>query len=777
MTEPDLAFGAPLTARYHRDAIDQILRCVMEGVYCAVLGPRLCGKTVLLRYIDRILRESLGLPCVYLDLIEMRASTLQGFFDELIHLTSERLAELTGKILPPLDESAASSAVFRGFLTDCSERLDSDLVLIIEHLEAVPTDLVQALLTSLRAAYMDQQTMEHKVTVVVSGALSLATLTVGESSPFRGIARRVFVGDLSESASQALVEEYLAAEGVSATPQAQRRLLDAASGDTYLIRKLCQRCAELARAVSPPRLRASNVHQITRRFLRDEVFQYAPLLEAVRLIEEDPDLLRCILLLLERVVVPKAELPLPLSPDLDPLYLTGVVDRVRDDGYRLQNLIYRQFLAQYFDLGRVGRMLAMAGRWDTAIDYLEVGIEQGDKDSRADLLPAAINSIYASQNLAQAAHFLIRGLSAAFGVKEALIWYAPPQEKNLRLIGGCGAALENARRRGTEMAILADRLEARAYRQEAALRGGESDQGVRRAIPLTIPGRNPIGVVTIYERLAPGRFIEQRERDLQIAGYLNQVGRAMQAVGVRRQELILAGRMQATLLPESPPRLPGWEMAAAWRPARETSGDFYDFIALPNKRLGVVIADVVDKGMGAALYMALSRTLIRSYANDYPERPDSTLQAVNRRVLADVDAGQFVTVFYGILNPASGKLTYCNAGHNPPLLLRAEAGRPPLELHRTGMALGVSEEAGWERKSVQLEPGALLLLYTDGLVDAQGPEGEPFGIQQAQEVVKSNLALEASALQDALLTSVFAFMGDEPQFDDITLLVMKRILQ
>ena len=300
---------------------------------------------------------------------------------------------------------------------------------------------------------------------------------------------------------------------------------------------------------------------------------------------------------------------------------------------------------------------------------------------------------------------------------------------------------------------------------------------MRRAIPLTIPGRNPVGVETIYEELALGRFIEQRERDLRLAGYLNQVARAMQAVSIRRQELALAGRMQATLLPESPPHILGWEMAATWRPARETSGDFYDFIALPSGRLGIVIADVVDKGMGAALYMAMSRTLIRTTAGDYPAKPDMTLKAVNQRVLADVDAGQFVTVFYGILDPASGRLTYCNGGHNPPLLLRAGSSEAPLGLSRTGMALGVSGDANWESEVIQIAPGDVLLLYTDGLVDAQNPEGEPFGLERTQEILAPNLTLAVGELQDALQASAFAFMGDEPQFDDITLVVLKRSSQ
>ena len=190
MIEFDATVDAPISARYHREAVEQIIQCVEERVYCALLGPRLCGKTLLLRYIESNLARLLGWTCVYINLLDMRSTTQQAFFADLIRLTARRLAELTGESLPLPEEGTSGSVVFRAFLADCLETIGRDLVLIIDPLEALPTDLVQALLTSLRAAYMDQQTLEHQVTVVVSGALSLATLAVGESSPFRGICRQ-----------------------------------------------------------------------------------------------------------------------------------------------------------------------------------------------------------------------------------------------------------------------------------------------------------------------------------------------------------------------------------------------------------------------------------------------------------------------------------------------------------------------------------------------------------------------------------------------------------
>ena len=149
-------------AHYHQAEIEQILLCVEGGVYCAVLGPRLSGKTELLLYVEQVLTESMGWTCAYIDLAEMRSSNLQGFFSELIRLVAHRFGELTGVSLDQPEEAEVTSPIFRSFLIESAQALGQDVVLIIEHLESLPTDLVQALLTSLRAAYMDQQTQQQR---------------------------------------------------------------------------------------------------------------------------------------------------------------------------------------------------------------------------------------------------------------------------------------------------------------------------------------------------------------------------------------------------------------------------------------------------------------------------------------------------------------------------------------------------------------------------------------------------------------------------------------
>ncbi|MGD8243957.1 MAG: PP2C family protein-serine/threonine phosphatase [Anaerolineae bacterium] len=240
------------------------------------------------------------------------------------------------------------------------------------------------------------------------------------------------------------------------------------------------------------------------------------------------------------------------------------------------------------------------------------------------------------------------------------------------------------------------------------------------------------------------------------------------------QELALAGEIQSSFLPEVVPKVPGWQLAAALEPARDTAGDFYDFIPLPDGQLGLLVADVADKGMGAALYMALSRTLIRTYAAEYRAQPDLVLDAVNSRILLDTRASLFVTVFYGILDPTEGTLTYCNAGHNPPYLLRAGDRDSIQGLDRTGMPLGVYADVTWERRAVPLAPGEVLVLYTDGITEAQNGQEVFFGKERLLEIAKANVGRSAWEMQDVLLAAVHEFVGEAPQFDDITLMVLVR---
>jgi serine phosphatase RsbU (regulator of sigma subunit)/DNA-binding NarL/FixJ family response regulator len=241
-----------------------------------------------------------------------------------------------------------------------------------------------------------------------------------------------------------------------------------------------------------------------------------------------------------------------------------------------------------------------------------------------------------------------------------------------------------------------------------------------------------------------------------------------------RDELEMAGKLQSRILPENPPELDGWDLATQLLPARETSGDFYDFIPLANDKWGILIADVTDKGLGAAVFMAMCSALIRTYAVRFPTLPALALSSVNERIFTDMRGGLFLTAFYGILEPHTGRLRYVNAGHNPPILFSNQKGKPLDKLARTGMALGVSEDATWQQKMLKLSPGDLLVMYTDGITEAHNREGSFYSEARLQDSIRDHRQRPADEILNTVLGEVNKFTQDAPDQDDMALVVLSR---
>jgi sigma-B regulation protein RsbU (phosphoserine phosphatase) len=240
------------------------------------------------------------------------------------------------------------------------------------------------------------------------------------------------------------------------------------------------------------------------------------------------------------------------------------------------------------------------------------------------------------------------------------------------------------------------------------------------------------------------------------------------------RELLLAGDVQASMLPSDLPQIPGWEFSAFIQPARETSGDFYDVFQLPGGRLGLLVADVVDKGAAAALLMAISWNVIDTCANENPDSPRAMFAAANRRMLQRLEGRMFLTAFYGILDPEQGRLLYCNAGHSPPYRIPASGGEMQ-RLLRTGPPLGLLDEADWQKQTLQLQPGDALLLYTDGVTDAERADGTFYGNQRLKAKLQIQAGHTAAQIRDALLADIQSFAAGAPQYDDIVLMVVKRL--
>jgi len=296
-------------------------------------------------------------------------------------------------------------------------------------------------------------------------------------------------------------------------------------------------------------------------------------------------------------------------------------------------------------------------------------------------------------------------------------------------------------------------------------------------VPLQVKGQ-VLGVVYVDNRLQAGIFtpdhLELLTAIASSAAIAIENARLYQVAvekGRLEQELQLARDVQASLLPRETPQLPGWEFVARWRPAREVAGDYYDFIPAGAERLGLVIADVTDKGMPAALFMALTRSIVRAtMVGDSP--PAEGIARANRLIHADSTRGMFVTLFYALLDPLARQITYVNAGHNPPLLCRAQTGQLT-PLVRTGMALGVEPAASYEQRTLHLEPGDFILLYTDGVTDATDTHQRMFGMERLERVLLDHCVQPAAQVIAALERAVDDFAGATPPFDDIAMMVIK----
>ncbi len=240
-----------------------------------------------------------------------------------------------------------------------------------------------------------------------------------------------------------------------------------------------------------------------------------------------------------------------------------------------------------------------------------------------------------------------------------------------------------------------------------------------------------------------------------------------------RREIDIAGTIQKRILPRKFPERDDLDLFARTTPARDIGGDFYDFFDLGADKMALVVADVSGKGVPAAFFMAVARTLIRATATQ-EEQPGRCLERVNSLLFHHDIPGMFVSVFYGILDTESWTMTYANGGHLPPYLIPGGDGQVVALGGGDGVVLGVQEGIPYEQETVAIEPGATLFFYTDGLTEAFDVNRNQFSDERLLEYLIDNRSLSAHALTDNVFAFVNLFTGEAPQSDDITSLAIKR---
>jgi serine phosphatase RsbU (regulator of sigma subunit)/anti-sigma regulatory factor (Ser/Thr protein kinase) len=305
--------------------------------------------------------------------------------------------------------------------------------------------------------------------------------------------------------------------------------------------------------------------------------------------------------------------------------------------------------------------------------------------------------------------------------------------------------------------------------------------GVRLAVPLVSQGEL-IGLLNLGPRLSEqdysgddrallNNLATQAAPAVRVAQLVRQQQEEAQERERIEQELRVARLIQQTLLPKELPAVAGWQMAAHYQPARAVGGDFYDFLALPRGRLGLVIGDVTDKGVPAALVMATTRAVLRAAAQRV-DAPGAVLAQVNDALVPDIPPNMFVTCLYAVLDPMTGRLRYANAGHDLPYQRR---GGEVIELRATGMPLGLLPGMQYEERETILRPGDSVLFYSDGLVEAHNPRREMFSFPRLRALLAGDAAGGTQTLVDYLLTELGRFTGAGwEQEDDITLMALQR---
>jgi serine phosphatase RsbU (regulator of sigma subunit) len=314
------------------------------------------------------------------------------------------------------------------------------------------------------------------------------------------------------------------------------------------------------------------------------------------------------------------------------------------------------------------------------------------------------------------------------------------------------------------------------------LRSRESVRALNLRAVLAVPIRlkeECKGVIYVDNRIQTGIFrpadIELLEGIASSAAIAIENARLYQLAvekGRLERELQVARDVQSNLIPRTTPQIPGWDFAALWKPARQVSGDFFDFIHLQQGKIGIVIADVTDKGMPAALFMAHARSIIRASVLG-PYSPAEAIALANHLICTDPTGGMFVSLFYAQLDPAKNELIFVNAGHNPPLHYRSTSNEL-IELPRAGFPLGIEDKTTYEQGHMNFQNGDFLLMYTDGVTEATNQTYKLFGKDRlSQTLLDSNLA-SAQEIQSAINNAVFRFIGSNEPSDDITLVVLKK---
>lgn len=297
------------------------------------------------------------------------------------------------------------------------------------------------------------------------------------------------------------------------------------------------------------------------------------------------------------------------------------------------------------------------------------------------------------------------------------------------------------------------------------------------SVPL-LAKQKMIGIITVFNKKSEEGFSVEEQRLLTIiatqSAQVIENARLLveeQALSIMREEMRMANEIQLNLLPKKAPQSPGYDIAGITIPAKEVGGDYYDFIDIDEHRLVVCVADITGKGLPAAMLMSNVQATIRSQSLLLPA-PNTCMQNANSLMFRSTGTGKFVTMFYGILDTESHRLSYCNAGHDAPMLVDRDQKMTQLDVG--GVVLGFVPHYNYKEASIELPAGSRLLLYSDGITEALNGDAEEFGDAALQKLLLEHRSLSSQELLEKIVAAVKVHAGATPQSDDMTIVVITR---
>jgi serine phosphatase RsbU (regulator of sigma subunit)/DNA-binding winged helix-turn-helix (wHTH) protein len=694
----------------------------------AVLGARQTGKTSLLLKLRNACRDKYAFAFVDLQAIE--GAKADECFNYIAEQMVEQLAETTDGVL-----SLLKGNPFPTFLREFAKQTGVvRIIVILDEVGALPPETAIKLASTIRAVFTSRFIKPEfaRYMFLLAGATDMLELTTGRNSPLGNVTEKIYLGDLSLAETEQLLAEAFGRTWVQSFAEINRQLHSWASGHPYWTQLLAANLGTQGQGPTDEKIKGLVEH-----LLRTEDTNLPHL---IRSLKADNALWILVESLLDGT-------PLSFSranAAIAKLELIGIL-KDQDGRCTIRNRIYQEAVNRH----QIKPVRTVAENLRVLNKLI---VTAGD-------LPSLLSRV---------AGFVQKALQT----RSVAIYTKGSRERSFRVSATVGIP-----------ETLCDELEFQADSQLLNMLEGGGSPPVQDSLGPEILQLRKMGSTLLVPVLLKsellgflslGGKLSGDEYESQDREFLANVAERV-AAGIERmlfQEWKIDAEkaldIQRALLPKEIPSIAGYQISGAWQPARTVSGDYYDVLKFDEHRVALCIGDVVGKGMPAALLMSNLQAAVRVLASP-SAKPEAVCEQVNRLTLNNIAEGKFITFFYGLVDTQARLLTYTNAGHNPPIMLRRD--RTVLRLDEGGAVLGVFPDPMYRQGGVDLVLGDRLLLFTDGVSEAQDSEGHQFGEERLIQLLKDNSNLGASDLQQTVIKTVSEFSRGIFH-DDVTAIAM-----